>query len=186
MIVSQAVLIAIGIDWDGRRQISASELANAGHSGWSSFLQGLKARGLNGVELVVSDDHARLRAAIREVLPQAIWQRCYVHFLRNALDLIPRKVDDDCLQELRWLYARRDLAEALNDLATWLARWTGKYPRLAAWVEENLEETLSFSTPRQAQSTSQEHQHARTFKTEEIKRRTRWVRDLSPTQAACV
>jgi Transposase, Mutator family len=61
-------------------------------------------------------------AAIREVLPQAAWQRCYVHFLRNALDYVPRKVDDDCLPELRWLYARRDLAEARNDLTAWLAR----------------------------------------------------------------
>jgi len=43
--------------------------------------------------------------------------RCYVHFLRNALDYVPRKVDDDCLQELRWLYDRRDLAEARRDLA---------------------------------------------------------------------
>jgi putative transposase len=44
-------------------------------------------------------------------LPEAAWQRCYVHFLRNGLDYVPRKVDDDYLQELRWLYARRDLAE---------------------------------------------------------------------------
>jgi transposase-like protein len=43
------------------------------------------------------------------VLPEVAWQRCYVHFLRNALDYVPRKVDDDCLMELRWLYDRRDL-----------------------------------------------------------------------------
>src|SRR6202043_487741 len=142
VIVSRAVLIAIGIDWDGRRQILGVELANReSRSSWSDFLRGLKARGLNGVELVVSDDHAGLKAAIREILPVAVWQRCYVHFLRNALDYVPRKVDDDCLQELRWLYARRDLAEARSDLTAWLARWAGKYPRLTAWVEENLEET---------------------------------------------
>jgi hypothetical protein len=64
-------------------------------SSWRDFLRGLKARGLNGVELVVSDDHAGLKPAIREVLPEAVWQRCYVHFLRNALDYVPRKVDDD-------------------------------------------------------------------------------------------
>ena len=151
VIVSHAVLIAIGIDWDGRRQIVGVELANReSRSSWSDFLRGLKARGLNGMELVVSDDHAGLKAAIREVLPEAVWQRCYVHFLRNALDYVPRKVDDDCLQELRWLYARRDLAEARSDLTAWLARWAGKYPRLTAWVEENLEETLSFyRLPRQ-------------------------------------
>src|ERR1700733_2320242 len=119
VIVSQAVLIAIGIDRDGRRQILGVELAHReSRSSWRDFLRGLKARGLNGVELVVSDDHAALKAAIREVLPEAVWQRCYVHFLRNALDYVPRKVDDDCLQELRWLYARRDLAEARSDLTT--------------------------------------------------------------------
>jgi transposase-like protein len=54
---------------------------------------GLKARGLHGVEFVVADDHAGLRAALREVLAEAAYQRCYVHFLRNALDYVPRKVD---------------------------------------------------------------------------------------------
>ncbi len=83
-----------------------------------------------GVEFVVADDHAGLKAAIREVLPEAAWQRCYVHFLRNALDYVPRKVDDDCLQELRWIYDRRDLAEARADLAAWIGKWQSKYPRL--------------------------------------------------------
>src|SRR3546814_8638978 len=81
------------------------------------------------LEFVVADDHAGLRAAIREVLTGAAYQRCYVHFLRNALDHLPRKADDDCLQELRWLYDRRNLAEARADLAQWLARWSAKYPR---------------------------------------------------------
>ena len=53
---------------------------------WKAFLQGLKQRGLAGVEFVVSDDHEGLKRAIREMLPEAAWQRCYVHFLRNALD----------------------------------------------------------------------------------------------------
>src|SRR5690348_18275583 len=71
-------------------------------------------------------------------------QRCYVHFLRNALDHVPRKVDDDCLQELRWLYDRRDLAEARCDLAAWLTKWSTKYSKLTGWVEENIDETLTF------------------------------------------
>ena len=64
----------------------------------------MRARSWHGVEFVVRDDHAGLRRAIQEVLPEAVWQRCYVHFLRNALDYLPRKADDDCLQELRWIY----------------------------------------------------------------------------------
>src|ERR1700752_1337924 len=86
VIVSQAVLVAIAVDGDGRRQILAVELANReSRSSWRDFLLGLKGRGLAGVEFVVSDDHPGLVQAIREVLPEAAWQRCYVHFLRNAL-----------------------------------------------------------------------------------------------------
>ncbi|RWK72918.1 MAG: IS256 family transposase, partial [Mesorhizobium sp.] len=124
VIASQAVLVAIGVDWEGRRQVLGVELANReSHSSWRAFVAGLKQRGLAGVEFVVSDDHPGLRAAIREVLPEAVWQRCYVHFLRNALDYVPRKVDDDCLMELRWFYDRRDLAEVKRDLAQWIAKW---------------------------------------------------------------
>jgi putative transposase len=66
----------------------------------------------HGVEFVVADDHASLRAVLREVLAQAAYERCYVHFLRNALDYVPRRVDDDCRQELRWLGACPRAGEA--------------------------------------------------------------------------
>jgi putative transposase len=79
---------------------------------------------------------------LRETLAEAAYQRCCVHSLRNALDYVPRRVDDDCLQDLRWLYDRRDLAEACRDLAAWLAKWSGKYPKLTSWVEENIDEAL--------------------------------------------
>ena len=121
----------------------------------------------------------------REVLPEAAWQRCYVHFLRNALDHLPRKVDDDCLQELRWLYDRRDLAEARRDLAAWLAKWQAKYPKLTDWVEENIEETLTFyRLPRQ------HHKHLKSTNmlerlNEEIKRRTQVVR-IFPNATSCL
>jgi putative transposase len=186
VIRSQAVLIAIGIDWDGRRGILAVELANReSQSSWKAFLLALKQRGLHGVEVVVADDHAGLRAALREVLPEAAYQRCYVHFLRNALDYVPRKVDDDCLQELRWLYDRRNLAEARGDLAAWLAKWSAKSPKLTGWVEENIEETLTFyRLPRQ------HHKHLKSTNmlerlNEEIKRRTHVVR-IFPNAESCL
>ena len=183
--MSQAVLIAIGIDWDGRRQILAVEMANReSRSSWKDFLIGLRKRGLNGVELVVADDHAGLRSAIREVLSEAAFQRCYVHFLRNALDHLPRKADDDCLQELRWLYDRRSVEEARHDLAAWIAKWGARYPRLVAWVEETIEETLTFyRLPRQ------HHKHLKSTNmlerlNEEIRRRTYVVR-IFPNADAC-
>jgi putative transposase len=103
VIRSRAVLVAIGVDWEGRRQMLAVELANReSRSSWKEFLLGLKNRGMRGVLFAVSDDHPGLKSAIAEVLAEAFWQRCYVHFLRNALDYLPRKADDDCLTELRW------------------------------------------------------------------------------------
>ncbi len=186
VIQSQAVLIAIGVDWEGRRQVLGVELANReSRSSWRDFLAGLKARGLFGVEFVVSDDHQGLKAAIREILPEAVWQRCYVHFLRNALDYVPRKVDDDCLMELRWFYDRRDLAEVRRDLATWLAKWQGKYPKLCGWVEDNIEETLTYYRLPLAH-----HKHMKSTNmlerlNQEIKRRTHVVR-IFPNAASCL
>ena len=137
------------------------------------------------VEFVVSDDHAGLKAAIREVLPEAVWQRCYVHFLRNALDYVPRKVDDDCLRELRWFYDRRELAEVRRDIAAWLGKWQAKYPKLCAWVEENIEETLSYYRLPLAH-----HKHMKSTNmlerlNQEIKRRTHVVR-IFPNPESCL
>ena len=183
---SRAVLVAVGVDGDGRRQVLAVELANReSRSSWKDFLLGLKERGLHGVEFVVADDHAGLRAALREVLPEAFVQRCYVHFLRNALDHLPRKADDDCLQELRWIYDRRELAEAKADLAAWLRKWSPRYDRLTLWVEENIEETFTYyRLPRQ------HHKHMKSTNmlervNEEIKRRTRVVR-IFPNAESCL
>jgi transposase-like protein len=183
---SAAVLIAIGVDWDGRRQILAVELANReSRSSWKDFLLALKQRGLHGVEYVVADDHAGLRASVREVLPDAFFQRCYVHFLRNALDHLPRKADDDCLQELRWIYDRRDLAGAKADLAAWLKRWSARYEKLTSWVEENIDETFTYyRLPRQ------HHKHMKSTNmlerfNEEIKRRT-YVLRIFPNAESCL
>ena len=186
VIRSRAVLIAIGINWEGRRCVLGVELANREtQSSWKVFLEGLRERGLSGVEFVVSDDHAGLRRAVIEMLPEAAWQRCYVHFLRNALDHLPRKADDDCLKELRWLYDRRCLEEARRDLAAWLAKWQSRYPKLCDWVEENIEETLTYY-----RLPHQHHKHMKSTNmleriNEEIKRRTRVIR-IFPNEASCL
>jgi putative transposase len=186
VIRSLAVLVAIGINWEGQRQVLAVETANReSQSTWKDFLLGLKKRGLSGVEFVVSDDHAGLKKAISEVLTEAAWQRCYVHFLRNALDYLPRKADDDCLQELRWIYDRRDIQEAQQDLAAWIGKWSGKYPKLVDWAESNIAETLTFyRLPRV------HHKHLKSTNmlerlNEEIKRRTRVVR-IFPNTESCL
>lgn len=186
IIHSRAVLIAIGINWDGRREVLAVDLANREtESSWREFLLRLKERGLDGVEFVVSDNHAGLRRAIKEFFLEAAWQRCYVHFLRNALDYLPRKAPDDCLTELRWLYDRQSLEVARRDLAAWLKKWQSKYPKLCDWVESNIEETLTFyRLPRE------HHKHLKSTNmlehlNEELKRRTHVVR-IFPNAESCL
>jgi len=90
--------------------------------------------------------------------------------------ICPRKADDDCLQELRWLYDRRSAEGARQDLAAWIAKWGARYPKLVGWVEEQIEETLTFyRLPRQ------HHKHLKSTNmlerlNEEIRRRTHVVR----------
>ena len=125
VIRAQAVLIAIGINWEGRRNVLGVELAQReSASSWKDFLAGLKTRGLAGVELVIADDHAGLRRAIVELLPEAVYQRCYVHFLRNALDYLPqggRRLSAGAALDLRPTQPRRGagrprgLAQALGE-----------------------------------------------------------------------
>lgn len=177
VIRSRAVLVALGVDWEGRRQVLAVALADReSATSWRDFLLGLKQRGLRGVHLVATDDHPGLKQAVAEVLPAALWQRCYVHFLRNALDYLPRSADRACLQELRWLYARRDATEARTDLLAWLARWQDKHPKLCAWVETNIEETFAFY-----RLPLEHHKHLKSTNllerlNQEFKRRTHIVR----------
>jgi len=186
VVASRAVQVAIGINWEGRRSVLAVELAEReSTSSWKDFLLRLKERGLRGVVTVISDDHAGLRRSIPEALPEAAWQRCYVHFLRNAPDHMPRKKDDDCLTELRWIYERRNVQEARQDLAAWLTKWEGRYPKLCEWVENNIEETLTFYRLPQAH-----HKHLKWTNmlerlNEELKRRTLVVR-IFPNAASCL
>ena len=182
----QAVLVAIGVNWDGKREVLAIELSNReSKSSWAEFLSGLKERGLDGVQMVISDAHEGLKRAVSELLPQALWQRCYVHFLRNALDYLPRKADDDCLTELRWIYDRFSLEEAQKDIRAWVTKWESRYPKLADWVEENIAETLTFyQFPRSHRKHLKSTNMIERFN-EEIKRRTYVVR-IFPNQASAL
>ena len=183
---SQAVLVALGITWEGRREVLAVELApkeSAGH--WREFVEGLLARGLRGVKLVISDDHSGLRRAIQESLTGVMWQRCYVHFLRNALDHLPRSADESCLMQLRWIYEHGTIEAARLALGAWLRDWAEKYPKLCSWVEDNIEQTLTYLALPRAH-----HKHLKSTNmlerlNQELKRRTHIVR-IFPNEASCL
>ena len=187
IVQNQAVLIALGINLDGRREVLGVELAQKeSKSIWKDFLIGLKERGLHGVEFVVSDDHCGICNAVSAVLTEAIWQRCYVHFLRNAWDHMPKKhIDPACMMELRWIYDRRTIDEAMSDLKAWLSKWSEKYPTLCEWVEENIGETLSFY-----KLPHMHHKHLKSTNmlermNQEIKRRTHIIRTF-PNRESCL
>src|ERR687887_92270 len=95
-VVSQAIVIAIGVTASGEREVLGLDVGPS-ESGafWLAFLRDLAARGLNGVKLVTSDAHAGLKAAIGSVLQGASWQRCRVHFMRDALALVPKSAQAD-------------------------------------------------------------------------------------------
>ena len=108
-----------------------------------------------------------------------------MHYLRNALDYLPRKSGEACRQELRWLYDRCDVAAARRDLAAWLNTWQSKYPKLCDWVEESIEETWTFyDLP------IEHHKHMKSTNmleriNEAIERRACVVR-IFPNEASCL
>jgi transposase-like protein len=186
VVSSKAILIAIGVNWEGKREILAVEIANReSANSWKEFISKLKARGLHGVQLVISDAHIGLQTAITEFLTNALWQRCFVHFLRNAKDYIPRKCDDSCLDELKFIYEQRSIEDAHREFKVWVDKWADKHEKLISWAEENIFETLTFY-----RFPPQHRIHLRSSNVlervnQEIKRRTQVVR-IFPSESSAL
>jgi len=108
-VVSQAVVIATGVAGDGRREVLGFDVGDSEDGAfWTGFLRSLKARGLTGVELVISDAHEGLKTAIGSVMLGASWQRCRVHFLRNVLAQVPKGNADMVAAAIRTIFAQPD------------------------------------------------------------------------------
>ena len=185
---SRAVQIALGIDGEGRRQVLAAEVANRESEGsWTEFLSHLKERDLRGVEYVVSDSHEGLKHAISKVLPTALWQRCCVHFLRNARDKLSRSADPACLEGLKRLWGCEHVGEAREALGAWVARWGDEkgFGRLVEWVEDHVEKTLTvYRLPREHRLRMKSTNMLERYN-EELRRRTRVVR-IFPNAESCL
>jgi len=174
-----AVLSAIGIGPDERRRVLGVSVAlSEAEVHWRAFLESLQARGMRGVEYVVSDDHAGLRAARRAVLGGATWQRCQFHLAQNAIHHAPNlAIRKRIGAELRAVWNAGSLAKAETALAELVADYRDTAPKLAAWLEENVPEGLAiFSLPghhRRRLRTSNPMERA---VQQELKRRTSKVR----------
>jgi putative transposase len=141
-----AVLVAIGVDHDGYRQIlGVVEGAKEDAESWRSFLRHLKERGLAGVELVVSDKCLGLIEALAEFYPEASWQRCMVHWFRNVRTVVPTGKAREVVAMLKAIHAQEDRQAAEKKAADVVAKLHQmKLAKAAKIVEEGVAETLSY------------------------------------------
>lgn len=139
-----AVLVAMGIGPDGRRSIIGVSVAlSEAEVHWRQFLTSLQLRGLTGVELLVSDDHAGLRAARSAVFPSIPWQRCQFHLQQNAQAHVPRVDQRTTVAEaIRSVFLSPDLPSAQRRLKEVVILHSASAPKLAAWMEENIPQGL--------------------------------------------
>jgi putative transposase len=144
-IVSLALVIAIGVRETGDRDILGFSLgASEEYAFWLDFLRSLSRRGLQGVQLVTSDAHEGLKAAIQQVFTGATWQRCRVHFMRNVLAHIPKGSKAVVAAALRTIFAQPDRAAAGAQLAEVVKAMKGRWPKAAEVVAEAENDVLAY------------------------------------------
>jgi transposase-like protein len=144
-VVGVAVLVAIGVNQEGRREVLGLEVADGEmESCWIAFLEALVKRGLLGVELVVSDAHTGLKAAVRRVLNGVSWQRCRVHFMRNAAVKLTKADQPKLLGRLKLAFQEPTLEKARAAFKLLANDTRKKHPGFAALLDEGVEEVLAF------------------------------------------
>ena len=182
-----AVLIALGVDNNGKRQIlGVSVSLSEAEVHWREFLKGLLARGLSGVGLIISDAHTGLAAARKAVFGSVCWQRCQFHLQQNAQSYVTRQEQKAPLAaSLRAIFNAGSQHEAETLLAKLASDHRKNNPSLSDWLESNVPEGLTvFAFP---------EPHRRLLRTtnglervnQEVKRRTRVAR-LFPNEASCL
>jgi transposase-like protein len=144
-VVSMAVVIAIGVRSSGEREVLGLDVGPSEDGAfWLQFLRGLVARGLGGVQLVTSDAHQGLKGAIAAVLQGAAWQRCRVHFVRNALALVPKAAVQMVAATIRTVFVQPDAAAARETWRRVADGFRPRYPRLADQLDEAESDVLAY------------------------------------------
>lgn len=144
-VVSMAVVIAIGVRETGEREVLGLDVGPSEDGAfWLQFLRGLVARGLTGVQLVVSDAHQGLKGAIAAVLQGSSWQRCRVHFVRNALALVPKSAAQMVAATIRTAFAQPDVAGVREQWRRVAQSFRGRFPRLSDLLDEAEEDVLAY------------------------------------------
>jgi transposase-like protein len=145
-VVNVHALIATGVNRDGHREILGLDVASAEDgAGWLAFLRGLLARGLSGVQLVISDAHPGLVAAIGSALPGASWQRCRTHYLRNLLTRVPKTAQPHVATQVRTIFDQADTEAVCAQSERVVAGLGEKYPAAAEHLDAARDELLAFT-----------------------------------------
>ena len=184
-IVDVALLIAVGVQADGKRAVlGVSVSLSEAEVHWRSFLTALLERGLHGVALIVSDDHAGLKQARQATLPSVPWQRCQCHLQRNAQAYVPQlALRAEVAQAIRDIFNAPDKTEAERMLDRLVDRYQHKAPKLAEWAQENIPQGFTvFSLP-QPHRLRMRTTNGLERLNREIKRRTR-VASIFPHEAS--
>jgi putative transposase len=186
-VVSQGVLIVSAVRDDGFREILGVEVANTeGEASYQELFRSLKARGLSGVELVVSDDHEGLKAAVFRHFQGASWQRCQVHYTRNLLGMVGLAKRKELGADLRAIFAATSRQQALRLASEAAEKWRGEgHEKVAEHLEEHLEECLNCLPFPEAHRKRIRTTNGQERLNQEIKRRTRVVR-IFPNREACL
>jgi putative transposase len=145
-IVNVATLIAVGVNADGQREILGLDVVTGEDgAGWLAFLRSLKARGLRGVELVISDAHGGLKDAIASVLTGASWQRCRTHMMRNLLDHVAKPAQAMVATLVRTIFMQPDAESVRTQFARVVEQLMPKFPKVAAMLRDAREDLLAFT-----------------------------------------
>jgi len=184
-VVSKAALVVSGISAEGQREVLTWRMGDSeSEENWSSVFLELKRRGLKGLEILTSDGHEGIQAALRKHLPEASWQRCRVHFLRNALAKVGAKERQEAARDLKSIFSTQDKALCLQVAEEIAGKWEHRKPKLARQIRDQVEECqtvhdLPSNAKRKLHSTNMLERVMR-----EIKRRTNVV-GIFPNTASC-
>ncbi len=145
-VVSKAIVIATGVTATGDREVLGLSVGDSEDGAfWTAFARSLRARGLGGVRLVISDAHQGLKAAIAAVFLGAAWQRCRVHFLRNVLSRIQKGRAEMVLALIRTIWAQPDPAAVRDQLDAVADKLAAGFPVVAAMLREAREDVTAFA-----------------------------------------
>lgn len=184
-IVSVAVIIAVGVNTDGVREVLGVAVGpSEAEPFWTDFLRNLTRRGLRGTKLVISDAHLGLKAAIAKVF-KATWQRCRVHFMRNALAYAGKGQRQVVLALINTVFAQETVVAAQEQWAVVTAQLRAKFPKLADYLDDARDDVLAFMTFPKAHRTQLASTNPLERVNAEIKRRTDVV-GIFPNEAAIV